>query len=86
MIKKEIILTNKTGLHARPAARFAKLANKFASEITIVYKGKRHNAKSVMKVMTLGIPCGESFTLEVDGQDEKRAVNELGKLISHGLE
>ncbi len=86
MIEREITLTNDSGLHARPAARFAKLASNFSSDITIIYKEKKYNAKSVMRVMTLGIPYGESFLLQVDGQDEKEALTELEELILHGLE
>jgi len=86
MIEKEITLINESGLHARPAARFAKLASKFSADISILYKEKKYNAKSVMRVMTLGIPCGESFLLQIDGQDEEEALNQLEELLLHGLE
>ncbi len=86
MVEKEITLTNENGLHARPAARFAKLANKFTSDINIHYQEKTYNAKSIMRIMTLGIPCGESFSLQIDGQDEVEALKELEELLLHGLE
>ncbi|AZO93311.1 HPr family phosphocarrier protein [Iocasia frigidifontis] len=86
MLEKEITLKNETGLHARPAARFAKLANTFSSDIKISYQGKTYNGKSIMRIMTLGIPCGARFTLQVEGQDEEEALNQLEELLLHGLE
>ncbi len=86
MVEKEITLRNETGLHARPATRFAKLANKFSSDIKVIYKGKTYNAKSILHIMTLGIPCGGTFLLQVEGQDEIEACVKLEELISNGLE
>lgn len=86
MIEKKITLTNEIGLHARPAARFAKLANKFSSDINILYKEKNCNAKSIMLIMALGIRSGENFILQANGKDEKEAISALEELSYNGLE
>jgi phosphocarrier protein HPr len=70
------------GLHARPAARFVKAAKGFASEI-VVAKGEREaNAKSSLKIMTLGAKKGDSITIRAEGEDAEEAVDALAELIS----
>ncbi len=82
MYKKENIkITNKTGLHARPAAKFVQKANKFDSEIRIHFNEKEVNAKSIMGVMSLGISQGNLIMLKAKGSDEKDAVEKLSDYI-----
>lgn len=85
MIKKNVILNNEVGLHARPAALFVQVANKFSSNIYIELKGKKVNGKSIIGVMSLGAFHGEEITLIGNGEDEKEAIEELSKLIEDGL-
>ena len=84
MITKNVVLNNEVGLHARPAALFVQTANKFTSDVYIELKGVKVDGKSIMGVMSLGAFHGEEITLIVNGEDEKRAIEELSVLIEHG--
>lgn len=82
VIKKKLIIKNKQGLHARPAALFVQLANKFDSSIT-VKKGKEVvNGKSIMGILMLGAERGSEVFLEADGEDAHLAIIELEKILS----
>ncbi len=83
MIKKQIVINNKTGLHARPAAIFVQTASKFKSFVQIVYKEKSYDAKSILSVLSAGIECGAIIELIVDGEDEKSTFDVLRKLIEN---
>ena len=85
MIRKNVILNNEIGLHARPAAVFVQTANKFSSNVYIELEGRKVNGKSIIGVMSLGAFHGEEITLIVHGEDEKEAMEELSILIESGL-
>ena len=79
--EKKVIITNKTGLHARPAAQFVQKAGKFDSKIEIVFEEKEVNAKSIMGVMSLGVGKGNEITVRAEGEDADAAVEELVDFI-----
>ena len=81
-IKKKIVVKNKLGLHARPAALFVQLANKFDSHINVEKDNQRINGKSIMGILTLGVERGTSIIIEAEGQDSKTAILELERLVS----
>jgi len=82
MIKKTLIIKNKQGLHARPAALFVQTASKFDSVI-VVSKGKRRvNGKSIMGILTLAAEEGSRISIETEGRDEEKAMQELERVIS----
>lgn len=81
MIRKEIEIINKTGLHARPASLFVKEANKYKSLITVCYKDKELNGKSVISVLSGGISKGAKLVLVIDGEDEVEAASKLTSLL-----
>ena len=82
VIEKKMIIKNKQGLHARPAALFVQMANKFTSEI-IVQKGKQQvNGKSIMGIMMLAAARGSHIIIKANGDDAKEAVAELESLLS----
>jgi len=81
MIKKELKIKNKTGLHARPAALLVKTAGKFKSEIFITKDGYKVNGKSIMGVMTLAAESGSVIEILIDGLDEQEAMTALEELI-----
>jgi phosphocarrier protein HPr len=81
-IKKEIIVKNRQGLHARPAAVFVQVANKFDSQITIRRDKEEVNGKSIMGILMLGIEANTSIEIEADGPDAQLALSELEKIIS----
>lgn len=68
MLKKYII-KDRIGLHARPASMLVDAATKFENEIFIVYKGKRITMKSILAVMSLGVPYNEEIGIEVEGEN-----------------
>ncbi len=81
MFKQEIVVKNKTGLHARPAAQFVELASKFKSEISVVNDGEKVNAKSIIGIMSGGIGEGTEISIEAEGSDEQEAVMALIQLV-----
>ncbi len=83
MYQKTVIVKNATGLHARPAAMFIAEAKKFQSAITIGREGedKTVNAKSMVKLLTLGICQNQSVVLSAEGEDEVAAIDTLAALI-----
>jgi len=80
--EKKVIIKNKTGLHARPAAQFVQKAGKFDSKIEIVFEEKKVNAKSIMGVMSLGVGKGNEILLRADGEDAEEALKELEEFIT----
>jgi phosphocarrier protein len=82
MTQKDIIVTNKLGLHARPSALLVKLANNFRSEFRIVNGDSEVNGKIIMGVMTLAAAQGTRLTLFADGEDEEYLLDEVTKLFA----
>jgi len=82
VVEKKIIIKNKAGLHARPAALFVQVANKYQSEI-VVSKGKEKvNGKSIMGILMLAAGKDTPVTITASGPDAEEAVGELSKLLS----
>ena len=81
-LKKQFELTNKEGLHARPAMKLVETASRFLSEILIRHKGKEVNAKSIMSVLTLGASKGMMLEFVVKGEDADSAMAAIEVLIS----
>jgi phosphocarrier protein len=82
MLKEEIQISNKLGLHARASAKLTQLASKYRAEVWITRNGRRVNAKSIMGVMMLAAAKGSMIELEVDGADEQDAIDALSALIN----
>ncbi len=82
MIRETISITNRLGLHARAAAKLSHLANRFQSDIFLVYRGDRVNAKSLLGILTLAASVGNPITIEAEGKDEKNAVNQIAALFN----
>jgi phosphocarrier protein HPr len=78
----EVRVTNKFGLHARPAAQFVKRVRSFRSEIWVVKEGKRFSASSLIDVLRANLDCGATATLEAHGVDANEALEELEKLLA----
>ena len=81
MIKREIVITNRLGIHARPAALIAQETGKFKSEILLIKGGIEINAKSIMGVMMLAAEQGTKLTLTISGVDEVEANKALTKVF-----
>ena len=82
MIRETIEITNKLGLHARAAAKLSHLANRFQSDIFLVYQGDKVNAKSLLGILTLAASVGNPIILEAHGRDEKKAIAQLVDLFN----
>lgn len=85
MKAQSFVITAETGIHARPATLLVNQAGQFESDIDLIYKGKKVNLKSIMGVMSLGIPKGAEIEITVDGVDEEQAMKSIEKLIEEHL-
>lgn len=81
IVEKSVAIKNKQGLHARPAALFVQIANKFACDITISKGKQKVNGKSIMGIMMLEAGSGSKVTIVANGDDAEQAVAELEKLL-----
>lgn len=81
MLKKEVTVSNKIGLHARPASQLVKLASKYKADIKIEHKEKLINVKSLMMLLSAGIRYGDKVVVIADGDDAKEAIDELVHFI-----
>ena len=82
MLRQQIEIVNRLGLHARASAKLTQLAGSFKSEVWLSRDGRRVNAKSIMGVMMLAAAKGSSLELETDGPDEQAAMDALVELIN----
>jgi phosphocarrier protein len=77
MPTQSLVLTHPDGLHARPAAQFAKLAGQFRSSVKVRGNGREANGKSILSVLALGASQGTPVELEVQGDDAQSALPRL---------
>lgn len=82
MIEKEAVVVPEAGLHARPAARFVKAARGYDSDIVVTKNGVEANAKSSLRLMTLGAKHGDRVVVRARGEDEEEAVDALIAILS----
>ena len=82
MYEKEVLVSNPTGLHARPAALLVALVAKYKSQIGILHNGKKINPRSILNVMGAGIRSGATIVISAEGEDEQEAVEALYTLIA----
>ena len=81
MNKEKITILNENGLHALPASRFVKLAEKFKSNVTITKDGIQVSGKSIMGILTLACEKGSKVILTTDGKDEGEAMDALRGIL-----
>ncbi len=81
VVTRNLVLCNKLGMHARPAAMFVKITSRFTSEIFVEKDGEEVNGKSIMGLMMLAAGCGSTLKVTATGLDALDAVNELDQLI-----
>src|SRR6266545_5948940 len=85
MKQLELVIRNRTGLHARPARVFVDIAKQFQSSIRVGHKEKQVNAKSLISVLTLGVESGQRIFIDVEGADEAAAIAALEAAVWSGL-
>ena len=83
MLKRELLISNKLGLHARASAKLTKLASEFVSDIWLSRGSRRVNAKSIMGVMMLAAGPGTRIGVEAEGDDAEQALDQLASLVDN---
>lgn len=81
-VTRELVVGNKVGIHARPAAMFVKLASRFEADVFLEKDGERINGKSIMGLLMLAAGPGCRLTLEVSGSDARQAAKEIEELFN----
>jgi phosphocarrier protein len=85
MLTRELTITNKLGLHARPAAMFVKVSSAHQAEIWVEKDDEQVNGKSIMGLMMLAAGRGETIKIIADGNDAEAAVADLEELVTSGF-
>ncbi|PBB06243.1 MULTISPECIES: phosphocarrier protein HPr [Salimicrobium] len=83
MVEKTFKVTSADGVHARPATVLVQNAGKYESDINLHYKEKSVNLKSIMGIMSLGIPAGAEIKITAEGDDEQEAVDHLTQTMQN---
>lgn len=86
MAKKDFTILNKLGIHARPAAQFVKMANRFKADIMVEKDGEEVDGKSIMGLMMLAAGHGSVILVSAEGEDEDAALEAIGDLIERKFE
>jgi phosphocarrier protein HPr len=81
-VVSELIVGNKLGLHARPAAMFVRVANRFSADILVEKDGEEINGKSIMGLMLLAAGCGSRLKVTATGPDAADMIKALEELIA----
>lgn len=85
MIRRDVQIRNRLGLHARAAARFVHAANRFRSKITVSRDGRTMDGKSILGILLLAASQGTWMEVAAEGEDEAEAVEALVGLVASGF-
>ncbi len=85
LIEQAVPIVNSLGLHARPAAEFVKIANRFKAAIAVRKDALEVNGKSIMGMMMLAVEQGSALTIRADGEDAAAALEALSALVRAGF-
>ena len=85
VVERTAPIVNRLGLHARPAAEFVKIANRFRAHIVVKKDDLEVNGKSIMGMMMLAAECGSALLIRADGDDAEAAVEALLALMAAGF-
>jgi len=85
-VSKEVVVANKVGIHARPAAMFVKIANRFKCDIFVEKDGEKVNGKSIMGLLMLAAGPGSKLQVEAKGADAEPALREIEALFVRKFE
>ncbi len=86
MKEKIVLVTNRAGIHARPAALLVQTASKYSSSIFLERNNEKVNGKSIMGVITLGAVYNSEIKITVDGEDEEKALEAIVALFEKKFE
>lgn len=85
VITRTLVICNKRGLHARAAAKFVALAERYGAAVDVLKDGQAVSARSIMGLMMLGAGRGSSIELRGEGWDAKEAMDALAALVEAGF-
>lgn len=85
VLSRNLIICNRRGLHARAAAKFVSLAERFGASVDVVKDGQSVSARSIMGLMMLGAGQGSAIELRAEGWDAKEAMDALAALVEAGF-
>ena len=86
MVNRTYTVLTDTGIHARPASELVQIASRYVSDMTVEYKEKKANLKSILSVMALGIGQGACFSIFAEGTDDQEAIEAIESyLTSEGI-
>lgn len=86
MVSKDVVIKNRAGIHARPAAMIVKTANEFDSQVYLEKDSTRINSKSIMGIITLGASFNTKLRVVAEGDDEEAAVEAIVHLFESRFE
>lgn len=86
VITRRLVICNRRGLHARAAAKFVSLAERFGANVDVIKDGQDVSARSIMGLMMLGAGQGSMVELRAEGWDAKEAMDALAALIEAGFD
>ena len=81
-MEMEVIIINKSGVHARPAAMMAQLGRRYSSKITYTAKGVTVDGKNIIPITSVGMTCGTKVIVRAEGEDEQEAIDAIVKLVN----
>jgi phosphocarrier protein len=85
VLRRILTICNRRGLHARAAAKFVALAERFGAQVDVLKDGQEISARSIMGLMMLGAGLGASIELRAEGWDAKEAIDALAALVEAGF-
>jgi phosphocarrier protein len=86
VLTRIVTICNKRGLHARAAARFVTMAERFGASVDVLRDGQTVSARSIMGLMMLGAGNGSEIELRAEGWDAKEAMDALAALVEAGFD
>ncbi len=86
LLSRTLTICNKRGLHARAAAKFVALAERFGAAVDVEKDGQSVSARSIMGLMMLGAGIGSQILLKAEGWDAKEALDALAALVEAGFD
>lgn len=81
-MKKQFTITTTEGLHARPSTLLVQAVTPYTSEVQLSYNGRTVNLKSIMGVMSLGVPSGSTITISSDGADAEKLLEKVATVMT----
>ena len=84
-VRKTFTIVNTLGLHARAAAGFVKLSNRFSSSVKIIKNGSEVDGKSILGILSLAAARGTEIDIEISGEDAREAADEIAEFVNGGF-